>query len=61
MTHISYVPPTVEPYYVVTGTEVQPKPVGDECGIIVFQYNPISAVNYVNNEITLCSDAFPAN
>ncbi|XP_019868764.1 cytosolic carboxypeptidase Nna1 isoform X2 [Aethina tumida] len=46
VTHISYVPPTVEPYYVVTGTEVQPKPVGDECGIIVFQYNPISAVNY---------------
>ena len=47
ITHISYLPPTPEPYYVPTGKEPQPKPTGDECGIIVYQYTPISAVNYV--------------
>ncbi|XP_076252419.1 cytosolic carboxypeptidase 2-like isoform X2 [Rhynchophorus ferrugineus] len=44
--HISYVPPSPEPYYMVTGNECQPKPSGEECGIIVYQYAPISAVNY---------------
>ncbi|XP_023311172.1 cytosolic carboxypeptidase Nna1-like isoform X2 [Anoplophora glabripennis] len=44
--HISYVPPSLEPYYIATGNECQPKPTGDECGIIVYQYTPISAVNY---------------
>ena len=49
ITHISYLPPTPEPYYVPTGKEPQPKPTGDECGIIVYQYTPISAVNYVRS------------
>lgn len=40
-----------EPYYVPTGHEAQPKPVGEECGIIVYQYYPISAVNYVRHQI----------
>ncbi|XP_030766572.1 cytosolic carboxypeptidase Nna1-like isoform X2 [Sitophilus oryzae] len=44
--HISYIPPSPEPYYLVTGNECQPKPSGEECGIIVYQYTPISAVNY---------------
>lgn len=38
-----------EPYYVPNGNEAQPKPVGEDCGIIVYQYYPISAVNYVRN------------
>ncbi|KAL1505438.1 hypothetical protein ABEB36_005007 [Hypothenemus hampei] len=44
--HINYVPSTPEPYYQVSGTECQPKPSGEEFGIIVYQYTPISAVNY---------------
>ncbi|KAK4886667.1 hypothetical protein RN001_002938 [Aquatica leii] len=44
--HVYYVPSTPESYYVPTGKEVQPKPVGDEFGIIVYQYFPISAANY---------------
>ncbi|XP_018336175.1 cytosolic carboxypeptidase Nna1-like [Agrilus planipennis] len=44
--HIQYVPPSPHPYYNPSGDEIQPKPVGEECGIIVYQYYPISAVNY---------------
>ncbi|CAH1973718.1 unnamed protein product [Acanthoscelides obtectus] len=44
--HISDTPPSFEPYYVPTGNECQPKPSGEELGTIVFQYTPISAVNY---------------
>lgn len=46
--HIDSVPSFPEPYYTPTGKEVQPKPVGEECGIVVYQYYPISAVNYVS-------------
>lgn len=49
--HISYIPPTPEPYYLPTGNEAQPKPIGEDCGIIVYQYYPISAVNYVSSKI----------
>ncbi|XP_075213726.1 nna1 carboxypeptidase [Lycorma delicatula] len=44
--HIDYLPPLPELYYQPTGREIQPKPVGDESGTIVFQYYPMSAVNY---------------
>lgn len=46
--HIEYVPPIPEPYYQPSGRELQPRPVGDENGAVVFTYNPISAVNYVS-------------
>lgn len=46
--HINYAPAAPEAYYTPTGREVQPKPTGDECGIVVYQYTPISAVNYVS-------------
>lgn len=45
--HIAYVP-SPEPYYQFTGQEIQPRPVGEENGVVVFYYNPISAVNYVS-------------
>lgn len=51
--HISYIPPTPEPYYTPSGKEPQPKPTGDEFGIIVYQYTPISAVNYVSDRRTV--------
>lgn len=46
--HIEYVPNIPEPYYQPTGRELQPRPVGEENGVIVYSYNPISAVNYVS-------------
>ncbi|KAL7742899.1 hypothetical protein ACLKA6_016259 [Drosophila palustris] len=46
ITHIPYVPPQAEPLNVLTGNELKPRPVGEENGIIVFTYCPISAVNY---------------
>lgn len=45
--HIDYVPATPEPYYQSTGRELQPRPVGEENGQVVYNYYPISAVNYV--------------
>lgn len=52
ITHIEYMPPCPEQYYQPTGREIQPKPVGDEAGTIVFQYYPMSAVNYVSDFTT---------
>lgn len=49
--HIEYTPSEPEPYYQPTGREVQPKPVGEEAGSVVFQYYPMSAVNYVRISI----------
>ena len=46
--HITYVPSAPEPYYQFSGQEIQPRPVGEENGAVVFYYNPISAVNYVS-------------
>lgn len=47
--HIEYVPSAPEPYYQPSGRELQPRPVGEENGVIVYSYNPISAVNYVSS------------
>ncbi|XP_060664413.1 cytosolic carboxypeptidase Nna1 isoform X5 [Drosophila nasuta] len=49
--HIPYVPPQAEPLNVPTGNELKPRPVGEENGIIVFTYCPISAVNYENSNV----------
>lgn len=46
--HIEYAPEQPEPYYKSTGKELQPRPVGEEHGIIVYNYMPISAVHYVS-------------
>lgn len=46
--HIAYTPSAPESYYHFTGQEIQPRPVGEENGAVVFYYNPISAVNYVS-------------
>nr|XP_036218369.1 uncharacterized protein LOC106625653 isoform X6 [Bactrocera oleae] len=44
--HIPYVPVQPEPYNQPSGHELKPRPVGEENGVIVFNYNPVSAVNY---------------
>lgn len=46
--HIEYVPEQAEPYYQPTGSELRPRPVGEENGVVVYNYNPVSAVNYKN-------------
>ncbi|XP_070132656.1 cytosolic carboxypeptidase Nna1 isoform X2 [Drosophila bipectinata] len=51
ITHIPYVPPTPEPLNAPTGNELKPRPVGEENGIVVFSYSPISAVNYAKPKV----------
>lgn len=46
--HIEYAPEQPEPYYKATGKELQPRAVGEDHGIIVYNYMPISAVHYVS-------------
>uniref|UniRef100_A0A182N051 Peptidase M14 domain-containing protein n=1 Tax=Anopheles dirus TaxID=7168 RepID=A0A182N051_9DIPT len=48
--HLDDAPETPEPYYQPTGKELQPRPVGEENGIIVYNYNPTSAVHYHEEE-----------
>ncbi|XP_055709580.1 cytosolic carboxypeptidase Nna1 isoform X2 [Phlebotomus papatasi] len=54
--HIEYVPESPEPYYQPTGKELQPRPVGEENGIVIYNYNPVSAVNYTNRDSDSDSD-----
>ncbi|CAH0721592.1 unnamed protein product, partial [Brenthis ino] len=44
--HLTWSPASPEPYYVSTGKELKPQPVGEEAGTVIFQYYPMSAVNY---------------
>ncbi|XP_063374604.1 cytosolic carboxypeptidase 2 isoform X1 [Cydia amplana] len=44
--HVSWSPACPEPYYNATGKELRPQPVGEEAGTVIFQYYPMSAVNY---------------
>ncbi|CAH3994046.1 unnamed protein product [Pieris brassicae] len=44
--HLTWSPASPEPYYVATGKELKPQPVGEEAGTVIFQYYPMSAVNY---------------
>lgn len=51
-------PPVPEEYYQPNGREIQPKPVGEEAGVIVFQYYPMSAVNYVSTTFNIQFNLF---
>ncbi|XP_039435421.1 cytosolic carboxypeptidase 2 isoform X4 [Culex pipiens pallens] len=57
--HINYAPDTPEPYYQPTGKELQPRPVGEENGVILFNYNPTSAVHYFSRSTVGGSKAQP--
>jgi hypothetical protein len=46
--HIPVSPATPEQYYVPSGRELQPKPVGEEAGTVIYDYNPTTAVTYVS-------------
>ncbi|XP_052901211.1 cytosolic carboxypeptidase 2 [Anopheles moucheti] len=58
--HLDDAPETPEPYYQPTGKELQPRPVGEENGIIVYNYNPTSAVHYFSRSTVGGSKAQPA-
>ncbi|KOX78681.1 Cytosolic carboxypeptidase NnaD [Melipona quadrifasciata] len=44
--HIEYAPSVPEPFYVPTGKEPRPKPIGDEFGTVIFRYHPTSVTSY---------------
>ncbi|KOB64660.1 Uncharacterized protein OBRU01_23841 [Operophtera brumata] len=46
--HLVWSPSTPEPYYVSTGKELKPQAVGEDAGTVIFQYYPMSAVNYLH-------------
>ena len=46
--HIEYAPSVPEPFYVPTGKEPRPKPLGDEFGTVMFRYHPTSVTSYVS-------------
>ncbi|KAK9508869.1 hypothetical protein O3M35_006326 [Rhynocoris fuscipes] len=51
-THLIDAMPTIpEPYYTVTGRELTVRPVGEDPGEVVYQYNPMSAVNYFTRSV----------
>lgn len=52
--HIDYAPAKPEPFYRATGRELQPRTVGEENGVIVYNYMPISASHYVSQLQMLC-------
>lgn len=47
--HITWSPASPEPYYISTGKELRPQPVGEDAGTVIYQYYPMSAVNYVSS------------
>ncbi|XP_066581955.1 cytosolic carboxypeptidase 2 [Prorops nasuta] len=44
--HIDYTPGVPETFYVPTGKEPKPRPVGDELGTVIYRYCPSSVTNY---------------
>lgn len=44
--HIKSVPAMTEVFYEVTGKEPQPRPLGEEHGVVIFEYLPTSSVSY---------------
>ena len=59
--HIRSVPPIAEVFYEVTGKEPQPRPMGEEHGLVVFSYLPDSPVNYFRLVTKHCFLSFRGN
>jgi hypothetical protein len=45
--HIDVPPGKPEPFYVASTTEPQPRPVGEEMGAVIYDYQPKLSVDYV--------------
>ncbi|XP_014240982.1 cytosolic carboxypeptidase Nna1 isoform X2 [Cimex lectularius] len=50
--HIEVMPNIPEVYYTSSGKEIVVKVIGEDAGQIVYQYNPMSAVNYFTRSIS---------
>uniref|UniRef100_A0A0A9VVW5 Cytosolic carboxypeptidase NnaD n=1 Tax=Lygus hesperus TaxID=30085 RepID=A0A0A9VVW5_LYGHE len=50
--HIEAMPMMPELYYTSTGKEIVVKVIGEEAGQVVYQYNPMSAVNYFTRSVS---------
>ncbi|KAL0884039.1 hypothetical protein ABMA27_016069 [Loxostege sticticalis] len=67
--HIGWNPASPEPYYIQTGKELRPQPVGEDAGTVIFQYYPMSAVNYFSRStvggsrlfLSACASASPTS
>ncbi|KAG5322826.1 NNAD carboxypeptidase, partial [Pseudoatta argentina] len=57
--HIEYNPATPEAFYVSTGKEPRPKPIGDELGTVIFCYCPTNVTNYFSRSCVGGSTVLP--
>ncbi|KAG5323938.1 NNAD carboxypeptidase, partial [Acromyrmex heyeri] len=57
--HIEYNPATPEAFYVSTGKEPRPKPIGDELGTVIFRYCPTNVTNYFSRSCVGGSTVLP--
>ncbi|KYN37082.1 Cytosolic carboxypeptidase NnaD [Trachymyrmex septentrionalis] len=57
--HIEYNPATPEAFYVSTGKEPRPKPIGDELGTVIFRYCPTNVTNYISRSCVGGSTVLP--
>nr|XP_034186335.1 cytosolic carboxypeptidase 2-like [Osmia lignaria] len=57
--HIEYTRNIPEPFYMATGKEPRPKPLGDEFGSVVFRYYPTSITNYFSRSCVGGSTVLP--
>ena len=49
--HIRSVPSVPELFYEPTGKEPMPRPLGEDHGVVVYEYNPTSSVNYFSRSV----------
>ncbi|XP_077280921.1 uncharacterized protein LOC143907805 [Temnothorax americanus] len=59
--HIEYNATTPEAFYVSSGKEPRPKPIGDELGTVIFRYCPTNVTNYFSRSCVGGSTAFPSD
>ncbi|XP_018315910.1 cytosolic carboxypeptidase 2 [Mycetomoellerius zeteki] len=57
--HIEYNSATPEAFYVSTGKEPRPKPIGDELGTVIFRYCPTNVTNYFSRSCVGGSTVLP--
>ncbi|XP_029662311.1 cytosolic carboxypeptidase 2-like [Formica exsecta] len=57
--HIEYNSATPEAFYIPTGKEPRPKPIGDELGTVIFRYCPTNVTNYFSRSCVGGSTVLP--
>ncbi|XP_036145317.1 cytosolic carboxypeptidase 2 [Monomorium pharaonis] len=59
--HVEYSPAIPEAFYVTTGKEPRPKPIGDELGTVIFRYCPTNVTNYFSRSCVGGSTVYPTD